>query len=410
MRICSSLVAVTMCFGLAAGAGAQSLPGASGPSLTGIPLGPFLFNPSLDVGWEWKDNLLYGLSGPARSGGILRANAGLALVLPISDSTIELDYRPSYQNYQDYTLSRNWSQDLGVRGSFVFPVGLTLKVGYNYLDASTNVRQVDAGGEIAWSDDPFTKNSASAEVAYWLTYRDGVSVRGSWNDLAYVHPEQSAFYDYSNSGLGIGWLHQLSPNTVLRVGYDHGTFDPKQTFRARGYASDTVSAAVTGALGSGLTSDLEVGWRKIKSDLLPGEPTFDNGSGLVVSGGLGYEMAHGGRLRLTAGRDWNASNYATALGYRSDRIGLDYSLGLVRTEFTVGGEVGRNEYASFAGDPSANRSDDLVTMHAGMAYAFREGLRGRLEYRYQDRSSNDGYNYTVNSVLASIGLSLGAGR
>jgi hypothetical protein len=43
-----------------------------------------------------------------------------------------------------------------------------------------------------------------------------------------------------------------------------------------------------------------------------------------------------------------------------------------------------------------------------MDYAFREGLRGRLEYRYEDRSSNDFYNYTVNSVLASIGLSLGS--
>ncbi len=410
MRIGSSLLAVVMCFGLAAAAGAQSLPGGGGPNLTGIPVGPFLVNPSLDLGWEWKDNLFYGLSAAPESGGILHANAGLALVLPISDSTLELDYKPSYQNYQRYTLSRKWSQDLALKGSFVFPAGLTLKVGYDYLDASTNVRQIDPGGELAWSDDPFTKHSATADVDYWLTYRDGISVRGSWSDLTYAHPEKSAFYDYKNSGVGAGWLHQLSPNTVLRVGYDHGTFDPKQTLRARSYSSDTISAALNGALGSGLSSDLEVGWKKVALDLLPGEPNLDKASGFVVSGGLGYELAHGGRVTLSAGRDWNPSNYGTALGYRSDRIGLGYGLDLVRMKFSVGGEVGRNSYAGFAGDPSAGRSDDVLSLHAGVDYDLREGLRGRLEYRYEDRSSNAGYNYTVNSVLASIGLSLGAAR
>jgi len=382
----------------------------AGGSGAALPLGPFLLTPSLSVGWEWKDNLFYNTTGAPQSGSVLHATAGLHLVLPISGSTFELDYQPSYQDYQGYQLSRKWSQDIALRGSFAFPVGLTLKVGYDYLDASTNVRQIDAGGEIAWSDSPFTKQTATAEVNYWLTYRDGISVRGSWDDLAYRHPEESAFYEYSRSSTGLGWLHLLSPNTVLRVGYDHGTFQPRRTIVARGYASDTVSVALTGVLGSGLTSDLEAGWRKIGLDLSPGQPTLDKASGFVVSGGLGYEMAHGGSLRLTAGRDWQPSNYATALGYRSDRIGLSYGLGLVRTAFNVGGEVGRNEYAGFAGDPSASRRDDLLTLHAGVSYAVREGLKGRLEYRYQDRSSNDGYNYTVNSVLASIGLSLGSVR
>jgi len=410
MRVGSSLVAFIVCCGLAASVHAQPSPGGSGTSTSGIPVGPFLFRPSFGVGWEWRDNLFYGTTGTPTSGSVFHGDADLALVLPLSRLTVELDYRPNYQNYENYELSRKWSHNVALRGSFAFPIGLTLKLGYNYQKASTNVREVDPGGEIAWSDDPFTRNSMTADASYWLTNRDGLSVRGSWNDLTYANPERAAFYNNRRSSFGAGWLHQVSPNAVLRIGYDHGRFEPEQTLSARGYMSDTVSVSLNGKLGSGFSSDLEVGWKKLDFNLLPEDPELKNTSGWVVSGGLGYTLAHGGQLNFTAGRDWNPSNYSSALGYRSDRLGLVYRLDLVRIGFDVGGNVGRNVYGGFPDDPSTGRRDQLLLLHAGLNFGIREGLSSRVEYRYQDRTSNAGFAYTVNSVLVSLGLSLGEGR
>jgi len=410
MRVGSSLVACIVCCGLAASVHAQPTSVGAGTSLEGIPLGPFLFKPSVGVGWEWKDNLFYSTTGAPVSGSILHGDANLGLVLPLSSLTVELDYRPRYQNYQGYDLSRKWSNEVALRGSFVSPVGITLKVGYNFLKASTNVREIDPGGEIAWSDDPFTRNSMTVDAAYWLTNRDGLSVRGSWNELAYDNPERAAFYDNKRSSYGAGWLRQVSPNAILRLGYDHSRFDPERTLGARGYMADTVSVSLNGQLGSGFSSDLEVGWKKLDFKLLPEDPELKDTSGWVVSGSLGYELAQGGSLQLNLRRDWQPSNYASALGYRSDRLGLVYRFDLVRLGFDVGGNVGRNVYGGFPDDPSTGRRDQLLVLHAGLNFGIREGLTSRVEYRYQDRTSNAGFPYTVNSVLVSLSLSLAEGR
>lgn len=370
---------------------------AAGTSLEGIPLGRFLFTPAVFAGWEWRDNLFRRPEGERESGSIWRAGADLGLTLPLSSSELSFRYSPEYEDYADYTLATNWQHELALRAHLVSATGLVFDAGASYFDGSRRVNLFDPGGEVPFADDPFTSWTWNAKADYWITGRNGISARIDSTAIEFDDPETTTFYDYTRESLGIGWLHQWSPNVVVRLGYDHSTLDPENTFQARASDQDTISVEVRGELTPVLSSDLTLGWSQVEYDLPAEFQQFAEVSGWVASGGLGYQLGHGGRLNLNLSRNWNPSNQGLALGYVATSVRLGYGLNRDPFSFQVGARYQENDYEEPLSE--APRSDEIRGASARVEYALSPRLGLSAEYGFEDRSSDGAtFDYSANSV------------
>ncbi len=369
-----------------------------------IAVGPFLFSPALELTWENRDNIFYAPDNEVADD-IYVARALLMFELPIYDNYVRFSYRPQYREFGDYPFDEHWTHPLEVVGAFEFPSGLKLTPRYEYFSGALELREVDPGGELIVGGDRFTKHTFAIGADYWFNPRDGIRLDGDVIQLRYDEGEVN--YDYDDVNLGIGWLHQVNPSLVMDVHYRHGDFDSKEGSSYRDQTSDEITVGFEGQVTETVSSGIRAGWRQTEPDLAPGESEIDDYSGPLVSGHLGYAMAHGGNLRL----DLLYTDYpSTAINnafYTAYGGNLTYELRRERLTAQARVRFQTNDYDQPDLATGLDRSDDIATLGVGASYRITDVISLTGGYLYEDRDTLYDYSYTSNAFV--LGLVVGFG-
>jgi len=369
-------------------------------------VGPFLFSPTIQISWQDRDNIFF---TPDNEVGdqVFQAGATLLFEAPISESLIHFSYSPLYTDYRTYDLEDRWSHFFDVGGTFVFSSGLVLDATYSYIIGNLQTRQIDEGGELYYGDPRFTKQMAGVSVQYWLTHRDGVFVEGAWTDLENSDP--TLFYDYTRVSAGLGWIHQLGPNSTMNVRYARSEFDahdsPSSSNGFRDSVSDELTLGLQGQLSPVVSTGLRLGYLEINYDLQPGDPPISDFSGFIVDGYFDWALGHGSVVRLELLRSPFPSNYADNANYLATGGALQYSLDRGSIYGSASGGFQTNDYELPDPQTGQTRSDDILTLGLGLGYRFTQSLSLWGSYVYEDRDSLDQYSYTTN--IYTLGLVFG---
>lgn len=378
-----------------------------------IPVGPFIFSPSLQLSWQHRDNIYFSPVDPVADQMTL-ARASLVFELPIYESYVRFSYTPQYRDYKDFQLAENWSHFVDLSGAFEFSSGVVLDAMYRYVQGSLETREVDPGDELVFGDRPFKKNFLGVGLDYWFTDRDGIGFKFDYTDVGYDNPltgpdpglNEAQFYDYERTFASVGWIHQLSAILSMDLMYGRIQFDPMDTFAWRTSTSDQITAGFRGQLSPVVSTELRVGWRETDYDSLEGEQVVDSYSGPVINGFFNWELAHGSALRLDLLRSDYPSNFGVNAAYTATGSSLIYNLdrgqffGQARLRYQT------NDYELADVTTGDDRTDDISTFTLGLGYRFTDIFSLYGTYLYEDRDSSIfRYGYTTN--IFSIGLTIG---
>jgi hypothetical protein len=374
-----------------------------------VPVGPFLFTPTLQLTWQHRDNIFFTPDNEIADN-VLLARARLQFELPVYESYIRFSYTPQWREYDDWVLTENWSHFFDLTGGFEFANGVVLNADYRYVYGNLETREVDPGGELVFGDRPFGKHFAALGVDYWVTERDGISVEANYTDLEHDlgvqgSLEERYFYDYSRSSARIGWIHQLSPILVMDLKYGYIDFDPDRTFDSRDdfrqSTSDEITAGFRGQLSPVVATELRVGWRETDYK----GPDVDDYSSIVVNGFVNWDLAHGSAVRLDLLVSDYPSNFGTNAGYTATGASLIYTLNRSGWYGQARGRIQNNDYDEPDPRFGEKRSDDILTLGLGLGYRFSDLLSLYGSYLYEDRDTLYDFAYTAN--IFSIGLVVG---
>ncbi len=279
---------------------------------------------------------------------------------------------------------------------------------YNYIIGNLQTRYVDEGGELYYGDPHFKKQFVGIGVQYWFTQRDGVFVEAGWTDLNNSDP--TLFYDYNRTSAGLGWIHQLGPNTTMDIRYMRSDFDAHDTELSSNGFRDSTSDEVTLGFEKGRLSpgggNRDPGrlsrnpvrppaWRSPISDF----------KGFIVNGFFDWSLGHGSVVRLELLRSPYPSNYADNANYVATGGALRYNIDRGSIYASASGGFQNNDYE--LPDPRTGqiRSDDILTLGLGMGYRLTHYFSLWGSYVYEDRDSLYQYSYTTN--IFTLGLVLG---
>jgi hypothetical protein len=378
-----------------------AFPGNTGEA---IPVGPFLFSPTLQLTWEDRDNIFLRPDGQKVPDNIYLARARLMFEVPVYESYFRFTYTPQYREFKTYDLKEKWSHFVDAGADLAFASGVELNLNYRFVNANLETSEVDPGGELFFADRMFTKHFGSVRFDYWATNRDGFTVDVDYTDLSYDDPTD-LFYDYQRTSAGIGWLHQLTPILVMDAKYRYIKFEPVDTLRYRNSESDEITVGFEGQISPVVASQIRLGWRETTYDLQPGDDVqFENFSGPVIRGFLNWELAHGSSVRLDLLREDFPSNYDANAYYTATGGTLGYYLNRGRFFGDIFGRYQINDYEVPDRDSGLLRKDDIATFRLGLGYRFTEFFSLNGAYLYEERDSLPEYTYDVNIFTVSLVL------
>ncbi len=372
-----------------------------------IPIGPFLFSPTVQLTWQHRDNIFFTPDNEVADN-VLLARARLLFELPIYESYIRFSYAPQYRDYKNYDYREKWGHYFDIGGEFEFSSGLEMAANYQFIQSAMEVREVDAGGELMPGEDLFDKHFFEIRADYWFSERDALSLEGAFDRIDFDQTEDTFFYDYSRDRLGIAWLHQINPVLRLDVRYRRTEFDSEDTLPYRDSTSDEVTVGLDGQLSDVIRVGMSVGWRNTSYDYSGPDSDFTDFSSFIMQGDITWDMAHGSSLRLNLLRSDYPSNYATNAYYTATGASLIYDLIYGRIEGQLRVRFQNNDYELI--DPwfGEYRSDDILTFGLGLGFRFTEllSLRGGVLIE----SREDGLTerpYSYDTTILFLGLVVG---
>jgi len=381
----------------------------------GLPVGPMLFSPSVQMAWVSQDNLFRTPTDPFADD-LYVARANFMFDIPVRQSLVRFAYRPVYREYKTYELQQNWSHFVNLTGRFEFSSGLVIDAQYRFVDGSQEIREVDPGGELVFGDNPFRKNWFNLGVDYWFTARDGVRLTAQYDDVAYKDPltepspdpDEQQFYDYTRTFAGAGWLHQINDVLVMNVSYRRVWFDPVDTLSYRTSTSDEATVGVEGLLSPVVSTAMRVGWRQTQFDDALGDEVPQDYSRFIINGFVTWDMGHGSSLNLSLWRETFPSSFGLNAFYDSSRAVLTYRFDRERFFALARARYQINDYQVedlVTGEP---RKDDIISYTLGLGYRITRILSLYGSYIHLERDSTIPRNsFDANAI--SVGVTVGIG-
>ena len=371
-----------------------------------IAVGPFLFSPAIQLGWENQSNLWRSSSDPVEDE-ILLARMRLLFEVPIRESFVRISYNPQYRDYKNSVLRSKWEHYLTVSGDFEFSNGLTLRADYSFIDGDSSVGQVDPGGELVFNGQRFRRHHFGINAGYWFSSTDGLSFNVAETKVDWRGDPVSgteSWFDYSQTTARAGWLHQLSPALVMDVSLDYRKYEPDAAAdRTREYSGTGLTAGFRGQLNEVLSTEMRIGYAE--TDFSAGAsavPGFEDFSGLVLDGNITWDLGSESKLRLDLLRRPFASNYDLNSYYTATGGRLLYDIDRGRIFGQARARLQTNSYGIPDSVTGVKRSDDLMILSAGVGFRFTEKLSVRAAYSHEDREAPYPFDYINDIVLLDL--------
>ncbi len=363
-----------------------------------IAVGPFLFSPALQLGWENQSNLWRSATDPVEDE-ITVARLRLLFEMPIRESFVRISYTPRYRDFKNTVVRDNWEHLLDISGDFEFSNGLMVAASYRFIDGDSAIGEVDPGGELLYNGQSFTRHYLRIDTSYWFSSMDGLSLNLSTSNVDWQGDPVSggeSWFDYRQDSVRAGWLHQISSVLVMDVSLtfsDYSTDDLSEI--SRDYTATSVTAGLRGQLNPVLSTVIRFGYAK--SNFSAGAnavPGFQDAAGFVIDGHIDWALGSESILRLDlVGRPF-ASNYDSNSYYTATVGRLLYDVDRGRFFGQARAGLQHNSYDIPDSILGVKRSDDITKLSAGLGFRFTDRLSVRAAYSYEDRDSLAPYSYS----------------
>jgi len=366
----------------------------------GIPIGKWIFLPSVDTLWESDDNLFLDSEGKnhlSASSIVLAAN--LNFMLPFRKSHFKINYTPQFRKFiaGDVTeldiLDLNYtSHFLDLETKLVFSNGLLLSFEEHYADDTFDRIDEVTVGEIAFSNVRYQSNKAHIEATKQLGPRHSAGILMKYDNLVFDEAIIISVGKRDQFEAELNYVYEMSPIARLSASYMFGqgsqdSTDPLAipvTTTTEKFDIQGVSVAFHGALGRHGLADFRLGHSQWNFD----EQRLQDFSGVV--GQMRYRLTIRDQFRLLT----EISRYPVQSLLRDTKYFDSSFLHLQLTRFKgkrlfygVEGSYRENDYPKGV-TTNFRRNDKIFRYDLSIGYRFFDTLQVEARYRIDDRESN----------------------
>jgi hypothetical protein len=404
-----------------------------------------MFSPSLELETSTDSNLFQDFTN-VTSADLVYVRPILEWRIPISRNLLNVDYRPSFKAYDEDVLPSTFDHLADIDWQMNFANRSVLQVSNIYERATRELRDL-TDNEVAFNGQRFTRNDFSGVYLIPAGVRQSVEVGMFSGFLKFDEPEESGFYDYTESGVIGAWNRRIAGGVDFRAGARAGRSSqqrvPPQTldkvsgetvpipgFEDRDYTERVIETGVAGSFGRRFEGQALVGY----GELLFDAPIGTDYTGIYIDASGLFRLTRGLSVEARASRTPNPSSFNVANYFVTDYARLRFIWATPRRlEVSLAGGWQANEYfdpiaTNLDGNPNtgydAEGNDVLPDPAAGfVAGVLRRDeslrLQARVEYGLvlnrasiyleiddEHRTSNIAY-FDYDKIVTRFGLRFG---
>lgn len=197
----------------------------------------------------------------------------------------------------------------------------------------------------------------------------------------------------------IGYF-RIAPKTRLLLEYDRGrTRYAKEPAPSKDSGSDQISLGVTGKLTAKLIGLVKAGFKYHDYE------AAEDYKEVTYSGDIKYKYSDRTDILLSFMRTAHETTYATEDYCKRNEFHISGKHRLAfnpKFSLIFGGDL---EYYSYPEKAAGEREDEVYGFGLGLGYRFKRWITFNLSYNYNERVSNQGYDYNNNVVTLTVSAS-----
>ncbi len=382
----------------------------------GVPVGKWLFSPSVETVWQSEDNLFLQANNP-ESATSYAIRPRFAWHLPFRESHVEIVYAPQARQFlgrdEDGLDDIFYSHFIDMETKLVFSNRLTVEIKDSYVIDTLETNRFDPGGEVPFNAIEYRSNQFSASVMKELAGRHAVGLQGDYEVLDFDDSPDVVFLNYDLFDVGLVYTYRLTPVAMLR-----GTFTLGQTNQERNpvagesqfqdFSIRQFTVGIDGGLGRHGLLQATVGYTQWDFEQ-SGKEDF-NGLTLRVK----YQRFLNQRMSFTITGSryprqsfFNVNNYYVSI---SANVRFEHQIGprfvySLRTKYRINDypEPFRDRTTGAIAGP--RRDDDILRADIALGVKFTDMLRADLTFRHIERESTfDSFEYDADRILLQVSL------
>ncbi len=381
------------------------------PARDGISAGHLVLYPSLTVDYLHESNVLFG-SGIGSGNEIIAAGVRviqprIVAELPIGANRIRWSYSPAYRDYTTSQVAQTQrvSHFFDLEGKFKMGSSLDIALRDHFVRGTTELREVDPGGETAFGLAPFTLHEPELDVDLALGARQGISIIPRYTSTRFDDLQSASFFDYRSRRLEGRYNYRVGPLDTL---YGYYALDDTQQHRDDPTFGEITQTARTAGLGlrrvinEAVTSSLSVGYQTLTFNGVADQDF----SGVILDASATWHLGDTTRIEFAGRRNPYPSFFENNNYYLNNEIATRIAEQIGQNTYvTVAGTYQVNHYTQTSTTFGVRRRDRVVHLEAGIGRQFLRSLRAFVGYNRDRRDSNvDLATYTVDRIIFRIEL------
>ncbi|UCF81000.1 MAG: outer membrane beta-barrel protein [Acidobacteriota bacterium] len=394
----------------------SGLPG--GNAGQGIPAGNFVIYPTLELIYQYEDNLFLTPSYVRRvKSASYAVRPKIMVEMPFLTSYFRVGYAGEYREYDEYAMRDNWTHTAIADLRLILSSGMTVTAQDRYMRTTLYTEAFDKNREVVWGRQPFVSNTMVLQVRQRVKRQLAVVGGGAFTTVRFDEPatasEPIAFFDYTTRRAYLGMDLEISPLTKFEISASRTWVEQDRSAQGLDEERKSTAEAIQASLGEGLTPTLSgkisVGYRRSHYDQFQTAGQASAGQGQYRGLVYGLQLNNRFSPKTTAVANFSrAENQSSFLGsnyYVSATGMLTVTQNLSQVTFwSLGISYQQNSYPALSTEfPGERRDDDTSGVKVGVGMYFLERGSARFNYTYQDRDSSIGaYSYVSNRYTVQV--------
>ncbi len=325
--------------------------------------------------------------------------------LPIGENRVRWSYSPAYRDFATNRVNLNEHLSHFFDFEWKFKVGRSLGVTLrdHFVRGTTELREVDPGGETTFGLIPFTLHEPDMTVDLAMGARHGISIIPRYTSTRFDTLQSASFFNYRRRGVEERYNYKLSPLDTVYVYY---ALDDTRQLRDEPSFNDVSQTARTFGLGfrrtltEAVISSFSAGYETLTFKGIAGQDF----SGTVMDASTTWQVGDTTRIDFSGRRTPYPSFFENNNYYLNTEAGVRILEQIGQNMYVVvSGSYQINRYPLVSATYEVRRKDKVLHMETGVSRQFIRTLRAFIGYNRDRRDSNvDPATYDVNRIVFRI--------
>jgi hypothetical protein len=379
---------------LALACGSRAFADVSQPTTQGLSVGRFILYPSVAMDYTRDDNIFFASKSDSGtdivSSAVRTIKPNILVSLPIGENLVRWSYSPTYKSYTSSRVdnSKNFSHFFDFEGRFKVGTSLRLVLRDHFLRGTTELREVDPGGETTFGLVPFTLHEPELMADLALGARQGISIIPRYASARFDQLESAPFFNYRKRGVEGRYNYKLGPLDTL---YGYYAFDNTSQRREEVGLIDVSQTGRTAGLGfTRIINEIATATISVGYETLGFEGGADQAfAGLVLDTLTTWRPGDTTRIEWSARRGAYPSFFENNNFYLTNTAGFRLIQQIGQQMYcTVSESYQVNRYPLVSPTFGVRRSDRTLHTEVSVGRQFLRSVRVFVGYNRDRRDSN----------------------